>query len=138
VTGGSGQQAKLNRRTTFVVSAIIGRFVGSPWPLGRLYICDDAITVRTVFKERTCLKSEITEISLERFELHNQLLFEDAAGEMAEVAVLFAMRVTGVVAELRRRGYPVVDRRPRFLPLPQGVVPWHDPDDEIEDEPPGR
>ena len=51
---------------TFIVSALIGYFAGTPWPFGRLYIDGGAITVRTIFKEKTCLKSEITEISLEK------------------------------------------------------------------------
>ncbi len=91
---------------TFVVSALIGHLVGSPWPFGRLEICDEAITVRTIFRERTCPKSEITDISLERLGPQNQLLFEDTAGKMADVAVVLAMRVKGVVGELRRRGTP--------------------------------
>lgn len=113
---------------------MIGSFVGTPWPFGRLYVSDEAISVRTLSREKTCPKSEITDISLERLGLQNQLLFEDAAGEMADVAVGLAMRVKGVVGELRRRGYPVVDRRsklfalPQDLPLPHGAVPWRDQD----------
>jgi len=84
--------------------------------------------VCTLSREKTCPKSEITDISLERFGPQNQLLFEDAAGKMADVTVVLAMRVKGVVGELRRRGYPVVDRRATFLPLFQDVVPWHDQD----------
>jgi hypothetical protein len=108
-------------RKTFVVSALIGHFAGTPWPLGRLYVCDEAITVRTWFKEKTCLKSEIVDISLERFGPQHQLLFGDAAGKMADVAVVLAMRTKGVVGELRRRGYPVMDRR-------GPLVSWRDPD----------
>jgi hypothetical protein len=122
---------------TFVVSAVIGHFVGTPWPLGRLYVSDEAITVRTAFRERTSLKSEITDIALERLGPNYQLNFEDTSGKMTDVTVLLAMRVKGVVGELRRRGYPVVDRRRRILPLPQGVVPWRE---EVGEggEPPGR
>jgi hypothetical protein len=103
-------QERANRKS-FIVSALIGRFVGAPWPLGRLYVSDQAITVRTLSKQRTCPKSEITDISLERLGPNYQLLFEDAAGKLADVAVVLAMRVKGVVGELRRRGYPVTDRR---------------------------
>jgi hypothetical protein len=117
-------------RKTFVVSAMIGHFVGSPWPFGRLRISDDAITVRTLSREKTCPKSEITDISLERFGPQNRLLFEDAAGKMTDVTVVLAMRVRGVVGELRSRGYSVVDRRARFLPLFQDGVPWHDEDNK--------
>lgn len=99
------------RRKSFVVSVIIGHLVGSPWPFGRLHISDQTITVRSMFRERTCPRSEITDISLERLGPRNQLLFEDAAGKMAGVAVVLAMRVKGVTGELRRRGYPMVDRR---------------------------
>jgi hypothetical protein len=122
-----GRRGPWNGRT-FVVSALIGQFAGTPWPFGRLYIDNGAITVRTSFKEKTCLKSEITEISLEKYGPANQLLFEDVTGKMADVAVMLSMRVKGVVAELERRGYPVVDRRWTMLPLPRGIVPWHEPD----------
>ena len=125
-------------RKTFVVSVIIGHLVGSPWPLGRLEICDEAITVRTLFRERTCPKSKITDISLERLGPQNQLLFEDAAGKMADVVVGLAMRVQGVVGELQRRGYPVADRRTRILPHPQGIVPWRDEDSVEGGEPPRK
>lgn len=125
-------------RKTFVVSVIMGHAFGSPWPFGRLHISDESITVRTVFREKTCPKSAITEISLERLGPQNQLLFEDAAGKMAGVTVALAMRVEGVVGELRRRGYPVVNRRSRILPLPQGVVPWRDQASPEVREPPGR
>jgi hypothetical protein len=116
------------RRKTFVVTTIIGHFVGTPWPFGRLHVGDDAITVRTMFNEKTCRKAEITDISLERLGPQNQLLFEDPTGKMADVAVVLAMRVKGVVGELQRRGYPVTDRRGPLLPLPQGVVPWREHD----------
>jgi len=123
---------------TFIVSTLIGHLVGTPWPFGRLEISDEAITVRTAFRERTCPKSEITDISLERLGPNYQLLFEDATGKMANVVVVLAMRVKGVVGELRSRGYPVVDRRGRIFPLPQGVVPWRDEDRAEGDEPPRR
>ena len=123
------------KQKTFVVSVIIGNFVGSPWPFGRLYICDEAITVRTIFRERNCPRSEITDVSLERLGPQNQLLFQDVAGRMAGVAVVMAMKVSGVVDELRRRGYPVVDRRGRIRPLPQGVVPWREDGGEGTDPP---
>jgi hypothetical protein len=55
---------------------------GTPWPFRRLYIDDGAITVRTSFREKTCLKSEITEISLEKYGPANQLLFEDVTGKI--------------------------------------------------------
>lgn len=103
-------------RGTFAVSAAIGhQLVGTPWPFGRLAISDDAITVRTMFRERTCPKSEISCISLEWFGPEKRLLFDDAAGRLADVTVLLARRVRGVVRELQRRGYPVVDRRRRSL-----------------------
>jgi hypothetical protein len=102
-------------RKTFVVSALIGHIAGTPWPLGRLYVSDEAITVRTLFKQRTCLKSEVIDISLERLGPQYQLLFADTAGKMANVAVLLIMRTAGVVGELRRRGWPVVDRRGPLL-----------------------
>lgn len=108
---------------TFVVSALIGHAVGTPWPFGRLHISDETVTVSTVFKGKTCLKSEITGISLQKFGPQNQLLFEDATGKMAGVTVVLSMRVEGVVGELRRRGYPVVDRRPRFLPIWRDSAP---------------
>jgi hypothetical protein len=125
-------------RKTFIVSAMIGPFAGTSWPFGRLSISDDAITVRTMFRERSCQKSEITAISLERLGPQSQLLFEDAAGGMPDVAVVLAMRVKGVVDDLRRRGYPVVDRRARILQLPQSVVPWRDQDNVEGREPPPR
>ena len=128
------RQENKNRKT-FVVSVIMGHFFCSPWPFGRLYISGEEITVRTIFREKTCPKSEITDISLERLGPQNQLVFDDAAGKMAGVAVVLAMRVKGVVSELQRLGYPVVDRRPRVLPLPQGIVPWHDPDSTEDREP---
>jgi hypothetical protein len=53
----------------------------------------------------------------------------------AEALAALAMRVKGVVAELQRRGYPVVDRRWTMLPLPQGIVPWHDPDSDAGHQP---
>lgn len=129
---------ELKNRKTFVVSVIMGHAFGSPWPFGRLHISDETIIVRTMFREKTCPKSEITDISLERFGPQNQLLFEDTGGKMAGVAVVLAMRVKGVVSELRRRGYPVMDRRPSFLSFPQGVVPWRDQDSVEGREPPGR
>lgn len=122
-----GRRGQWNGRT-FIVSTLIGYFVGTPWPFGRLYVDDGAITVRTIFRQKTCLKSEITEISLEKYGPANQLVFEDVTGKMADVTVLLSMRVKGVLAELERRGYPVVDRRWTRLPLPQGIVPWRDPD----------
>lgn len=94
--------------------------------------------MRTIFRERTCPKSEITDISLERLGPQYQLLFEDTTGKMADVVVGLAMRVKGVVSELRNRGYPIVDRRGRIFPLPQGVVPWRDQDIAEDDEPPRR
>jgi hypothetical protein len=121
---------------TFIVSAMIGNFAGTPWPFGRFEIYDDAITVRTILNERTCLKSEITNISLERFRMAYQLLFEDETGRMANVAVGLTMRVKGVVSELQRRGYPVVDRRGSIF-LPQGVVPWRQ-QDNVEGDKPSR
>ena len=108
-------------RKAFVVSALIGHFAGTPWPLGRLYVSDETITVRTLSRKKTCSKSEITDISLERLGQQYQLLFEDASGKMADVAVVLAMRVKGVVGELLRRGYPVTDRRGPLLS-------WRDPD----------
>ena len=59
-----GRRGQWNGKT-FIVSTLIGYFAGTPWPFGRLYIDDGPITVRTI-KEKTCLKSEITEISLEK------------------------------------------------------------------------
>lgn len=112
------------KRKTFVVSALIGHLAGTPWPLGRLYVSDEAIAVRTLFKKRTCLKSEIIDISLERFGPQYQLLFVDAAGTMADVAVVLIMRTEGVVGELRRRGYPVMDRGGPLLS-------WRDPDSAV-------
>ena len=123
-------------RKTFLVTAIIGHFVGTPWLFGRLHIGDDAIAVRTMSNEKTCPRAEIADISLERLGPQNQLLFEDPAGKMADVAVVLAMRVKGVVGELRRRGYPVVDRRDPVLPLPQGIVPWRDHEIAEGDGPP--
>jgi hypothetical protein len=113
-------QKRANRKT-FVVSTLIGHFVGTPWPLGRFYVSDEAIAVRTLSTMKTCPKSEITDISLERLGPNYQLLFEDASGKMEDVAVLLAMRVKGVVGELLRRRYPVVDRRGPLLS-------WRDPD----------
>jgi hypothetical protein len=102
--------------TTFLVSAAIGhQLVGTTWPFGRLDVSDDAVTVRTMLKERTCPKSEIGGISLAWFGPQKQLVFDDAAGKMANVTVLLAMRIKGVVGELQRRGYPVVDRRGLLL-----------------------
>jgi hypothetical protein len=101
---------------------------GTPWPFRRLYIDDGAITVRTSFREKTCLKSEITEISLKKYGPANQLVFDDVTGKMVDVGVVLSMRVKGVVTELERRGYPVVDRRWTLLPMPQGIVPWRDRD----------
>jgi hypothetical protein len=108
-------------RKTFVVAALIGHFVGTPWPLGRLYVSDEAIAVRTLSRKKACPKSEITDISLERLGPNHQLIFEDASGKMADVAVVLAKRVKGVVGELLRRGYPVVDRRGSLLS-------WRNPD----------
>jgi hypothetical protein len=137
VSQDGGRRGQWNGRT-FIVSTLIGHFVGTPWPFGRLYIDDGAITVRTTFREKTCLKSEITEISLEKYGPANQLVFADVTGKMSDVAVLMSMRVKGVVAELERRGYPVVDRRRTMFPLPQGIVPWRDPDSKAGSEPPER
>jgi len=114
---------------TFVVSTLIGHLVGTPWPFGRLFISDDSITVRTMFKERSCPKSEVTDISLERFGPNYQLLFEDAEGTMADAMVVLAMRVKGVVGQLQRRGYPVVDRRGPLLS-------WREPDRVERCDPP--
>lgn len=108
-------------RKTFVVSALIGHVTGTPWPLGRFYVSDEAITVRTLTRKRTCPKSEIIDISLERLGPQYQLLFVDAAGKMADVSVGLIMRTEGVVGELRRRGWPVMDRRGPLLS-------WHSPD----------
>jgi hypothetical protein len=102
-------------RKTFVVSVLIGRFAGTPWPFGRLHISDQGITVSSVFRQRSCPKSEITAITLERFGPQNHLLFEDASGKLSAVSVVIIMRVKSVVGELGRRGYPVMDRRPRLL-----------------------
>jgi hypothetical protein len=137
VSEDEGRRGQWNGRT-FIVSTLIGYFAGTPWPFGRLYIDDGAITVRTIFKEKTCLKSEITEISLEKYGPANQLLFDDVTGKMSDVAVLLSMRVKGVVAELERRGYPVVDHRWKMLPLPQGIVPWRNPDTKTGNEPPEK
>lgn len=38
-------------RKTFVVSALIGHVAGTPWPLGRFYVSDEAITVRTLTRK---------------------------------------------------------------------------------------
>lgn len=103
------------QRATFVVSAVIGQLVGTPWPFGRFEVSDNAVTVRTMFRERTCPRSEIREISLAWFGPNKQLMFDDPAGKMADVTVFLAMRVQGVVGELRRHGYPVVDRRGSLL-----------------------
>jgi hypothetical protein len=40
-------EAAARNRKTFVVSALIGHFAGMPWPLGRFYVSDEAIAVRT-------------------------------------------------------------------------------------------
>jgi hypothetical protein len=125
-------------RKTFLVSVQIG-LLATVWPLGRLHISDESITVRSLFKTRTSPKSQITDISLERYRMANELLFKDSGG-LAGVMVFMPARAEGVLGELRRRGYPVVDRRPRLLPLPQGagpwqgIVRWHDDD---ETKPPG-
>ena len=74
--------------------------------------------MRKMFRARTCPKSEIRCISLEWFGPNKQLLFDDAAGKMADVTVL-AMRVKRAVGELQRRGRPVEDRR-RSLQNVQG------------------
>jgi hypothetical protein len=98
--------------TRFLVSAAIGhQLVGTTWPFARLDISDHAVTVRTMFRERTCPKSAISGISLAWYGPQKQLLFDDATGKMANVTVLLAMRVKRVLGELQRRGYPVVDRR---------------------------
>jgi hypothetical protein len=101
---------------TFIVSTAIGhQLVGTGWPFGRFEISDDAVTVRTMSNERSCPKSEITSISLVWYGPNKQLLFDDATGKMADATVFLAMRVKGVVGELQRRGYPVVDRRGPLL-----------------------
>lgn len=115
------RQEHQNQRT-FFASVLIGGLFGSPRPFGRLEIRDEAIAVRSIFREGTCLKSEITDISLECLGSQYQLVFEDAEGKLSDVVVALIMRVHGVVGELRRRAYPVVDRRGRLSPLPQGVV----------------
>ena len=99
------RQERANRKT-FVVSALIGHFAGTPWPLGRLYVSDEAIAVRTLSRKKTCPKSEITDISLERWGPNYQLVFEDASGKMADVAVVLAMRVKGVVGGAAAPGVP--------------------------------
>jgi hypothetical protein len=121
----------------FHVSAMKRGFVVTKGP-GRLYVSDYAITLSTTFREITCLKPEITDISLERLFPNFQLLFEDESGKLADVAVVLVMRVKGVLGELRRRGYPIVDRRGPILPvfLPQDTVPRPDPETEEGDEPP--
>ena len=106
-------------RKTFVVSVVIGRFVGTPWPFGRLYVSDEGITARSVSRQRSCPKSEITDISLERLGPQNQLLFEDVSGKLSGVSIVIIMRVGGVIGELRRRGYPVTDRRARIFGGPE-------------------
>jgi hypothetical protein len=106
-------------RKTFVVSVLIGRFVGTPWPLGRLYVSIEGITARSGFRERSCPRSEVTDISLERLGPQNQLLFQDISGKLADVSVVIIMRVSGVVGELRRCGYPVTDRRARLFGGPE-------------------
>jgi hypothetical protein len=126
----------------FRVSVMKGTFIETKSP-GRLYVSDYAVTICTIFREVTCLKYEITDISLERFGPNFQLIFEDQAGKMADFVVLLAMRVKGVVGELRGRGYPIVDRRgPLFRlpqrPLVQGIVPWREQETEEGDEPPDR
>jgi hypothetical protein len=128
----SGSQA------TFVVSVLIGARAGTPWPFGRLHIRDDSIAVRSMFSKRASPKSQIVEISLQRYGPSYQLLFK-ASSEMAGVMVGISMRFEGIVAELRRRGYPVVDRRSTLFPLthdlpqdvPLGIVPWRDDDKPV-------
>lgn len=117
-------------RKTFLVSVQIG-FLATVWPFGHLRISDESITVRSLFKTRTSPKSQITDILLERYRNANELLFRDSGG-LADVMVFMPARAKGVLGELRRRGYPVVDRRPGLFPLPQragpwrGIIPWHD------------
>jgi hypothetical protein len=106
-------------RKTFVVSVLIGRFAGTPWPFGRLYVSDEGVTVRSGFRERSCPRSEITDIFLERLGPQNQLLFEDVSGKLADVSIVIVMRVRGVVGELHRCGYPVTDRRARLFGGPE-------------------
>jgi hypothetical protein len=120
--GSANQMRQRGKHATFVVSAVIGQFVGTPWPFGRLEVSDDAVSGRTMFRERTCPRCEISEISLAWFGPNKQLVFDDPAGKMADVTVFLAMRVQGVVGELRRRGYPVVDRRGSLLGGKVGVT----------------
>jgi hypothetical protein len=106
-------------RKTFVVSVLIGRFVGTPWPFGRLYVSDEGIAAGSAFRKRSCPKSEITDISLERLGPQNQLLFADVSGKLSDVSIVIIMRVRSVVGELSRRGYPVTDRRSRLFSGPE-------------------
>jgi Bacterial PH domain len=120
-------QQSANQKT-FLASVLIGRRSGTVWPLGRLRICDESITARSLFRTRTSPKSQIIEISVSRQGMGNGLLFV-ASGEIAGVLIYAARpsRVDRVAGELRRRGYPVVDRRQSLFPLTQGIASWdHD------------
>ena len=110
---------------SFAVGAYVGRKAAG-WPFARLDVADDSITVRCWplpwFGPRMVNKRAIIEISLKKNTVLDHLKFIDSENSFARVSVDLPIRPKRVISELRARGYPVVDRRPKMLP--RGIVPW--------------
>ena len=110
---------------SFAVGAYVGRKAAS-WPFARLDVADDSITVRCWplpwFGAHTARKNTILEISLQKNLVLDHLKFQDSEKSLAGVSVDLPIRPKRVISELKARGYPVTDRRPKIFP--QGLVPW--------------
>jgi hypothetical protein len=110
---------------SFAVGAYVGRKAAG-WPFGRLDVADDNITVRCWplpwFGPQTMSKETIIEISLEKSLTLDHLKFVDSENSFTKVSVDLPVRSKRAISELKARGYPVVDRRPKMFP--KGIVPW--------------
>jgi len=88
-----------------------------PDAVGRLDVADDELVVRCrlvpVFRPRSVARSVITAVALDRRWGRDRLTVSDIEGAFSAVAVALQSRAdaAAVIDELRRRGYPVVDRR---------------------------
>jgi hypothetical protein len=101
---------------TFAVGVNTGH-VGIPWPLGRLDVSNERLRVRgwpvAWFKERSAPRTSVEGISAQISGWRPVLWIQDSGARFAKVEVEIPVGTDAIISELRRKGYPVVDRRPR-------------------------
>lgn len=97
-----------------MVGARIGhRFVG--WPFGRLDISDDALVLRSWpalgSSPRSAQKPTVMKVSVNRSLQRVLLTIEDSGGVFENIKVEVPYKIEQLMAELRNRGYFVIDQR---------------------------